>query len=114
MKIREIAQLVNGTIVCGEKSKEEELTIAFTADLMSDVLTVKIDNLLLITGLANVQTIRTAEMSDIKCLLFTRNKTVTPEMIEIAEDNDMVLIQTSYSSFRTSGILFGNGIKPVY
>ncbi len=114
MKIREIAQLVNGTIVCGKESVEEELTIAFTADLMSDVLTVKIDNLLLITGLANVQTIRTAEMSDIKCLLFTRNKNVTSEMIEIAEDNDMVIIKTSYSSFRTSGILYNNGIKPVY
>lgn len=114
MKIKDIAPLIKGKIVCGDDQENVEVSIAFAADLMSDVLTVKIDNLLLITGLVNVQTIRTAEMSDIKCLLFTRNKVVTPEMIEIASENDMIIISTAYSTFRTSGILFSNGIKPVY
>jgi hypothetical protein len=35
-------------------------------------------------------------------------------MIEIASENDMIIISTAYSTFRTSGILFSNGIKPVY
>lgn len=114
MKIKEIADLVHGKMVCGEEHQENEVNIAFASDLMSDVLTVKIDNLLLITGLVNVQTIRTAEMSDIQCLLLTRNKVVTPEMKEIAQENDMVLITTPYSTFKTSGILYANGINPVY
>jgi len=114
MKIKEIIGLVNGKIVCGEEYQEDELYIAFASDLMSDVLTVKIDDLLLITGLVNVQTIRTAEMSDIRCLLLTRNKVVTPEMKKIAQENDMVLITTPYSTFKTSGILYSNGIHPVY
>ncbi len=114
MKIKDIIGLVNGKIVCGEEYLEDELSIAFASDLMSDVLTVKIDDLLLITGLVNVQTIRTAEMSDIRCLLFTRNKVVTPEMKKIAQENDMVLITTTYSTFKTSGILYSNGIHPVY
>lgn len=114
MKIKDIIGLVNGKIVCGEEYLEDELSIAFASDLMSDVLTVKIDDLLLITGLVNVQTIRTAEMSDIRCLLFTRNKVVTPEMKKIAQENDMVLITTPYSTFKTSGILYSNGIHPVY
>lgn len=114
MKIKEIVGLVNGKIVCGEEHQDIEVNIAFASDLMSDVLTVKIDDLLLITGLVNVQTIRTAEMSDISCLLFTRNKVVTPEMKEIAQENDMVLITTPYSTFKTSGILYSHGIHPVY
>lgn len=114
MKIKDIIGLVNGKIVCGEEFLEDELHIAFASDLMSDVLTVKIDDLLLITGLVNVQTIRTAEMSDIRCLLLTRNKVVTPEMKKIAQENNMVLITTPYSTFKTSGILYSNGIHPVY
>jgi len=114
MKIKDIVRLIDGEIVCGEENIDLDVNAAFSSDLMSDVLTIKADNLLLITGLVNVQTIRTAEMSDINCLLFTRNKVVTPEMKTIARDNDMVLITTPYTSFRTSGILFSNGLKPVY
>ena len=70
--------------------------------------------LLLITGLCNMQTIRTAEMSDIKVILFVRDKKTTDEMIELAEENEMVLIETSLSMYRTSGILFNLGIQPLY
>ncbi len=59
---------------------------------MSDVLTVNCDNLLLITGLANLQAIRTAEMSDIDCILFVRNKSVSPEMKSLAEELGITLI----------------------
>jgi hypothetical protein len=52
--------------------------MAFASDLMSDVLTLKNDNLVLITGLATLQTIRTAEMADINCIIFVRNKKVSP------------------------------------
>jgi predicted transcriptional regulator len=114
MKLKEIASLINGDIVCGDDKINQEFCIAFASDLMSDVLTVKIDNLLLITGLANIQTIRTAEMSDISCVIFTRNKVVSPEMKEIAEENQITLICTPYSTFKTSGILYSNDIKPVY
>ena len=49
--------------------------------LMSDVLTVEADDAVLITGLANIQAIRTAEMADISCILFVRDKEITPNMI---------------------------------
>lgn len=114
MNLKEIVNLVNGEVVCGESRLGEEVEFAFASDLMSDVLTIRIDNFLLITGLANIQSVRTAEMSDVQYILFARGKKVTDEMQELAEDNDMVIIKTDYSMFKTSGILFGNGLKPVY
>ena len=69
---------------------------------------------MLITGLVNTQTIRTCEMSEIKVILFVRGKKVSEEMIELAQDNEMVLIETSLSMYRTSGILFNLGLSPVY
>ena len=82
---------------------------------MSDVLTIKdTSSLLLITGLANTQTIRTCEMSDIHYILFVRGKKVTEEMKELAEDNDMVLIETGYSMYKVAGILYANNIQPLY
>ena len=114
MTIREILSLVQGEILCGEDSLDQTQRAAFASDLMSDVLTIKIDNFLLITGLANIQAIRTAEMSDVKCVLLVRGKEATDEMIELAKENGMVLIRTPFSMFKTSGILFSAGLSPVY
>lgn len=114
MKLRDIAAAVHGEVICGNSRLDENVDYAFASDLMSDVLTIKIDHFLLVTGLANVQSVRTAEMSDVEYILFVRGKAVTEEMAALAEDNGMVVIRTDYSMFKTSGILYGAGLKPVY
>jgi hypothetical protein len=49
---------------------------AFASDLMSDVLTLDCNGVLLVTGLCNMQTIRTAEMADVSCILFVRTSLI--------------------------------------
>ena len=114
MKVKEIVKLIDGQIICGEDRMDESVVYAFSSDLMSDVLTIKVDNFILITGLANIQSIRTAEISDVRFILFVRGKKVTEEMISLAKDNGMAIIQTDYSLYKTSGILYGAGLMPVY
>jgi len=69
---------------------------------------------MLITGLANLQSIRTAEMSDLKYILLVRGKTPSQEMIDLAEESGMVLIVSPYSMFKASGILYQAGMKGVF
>ncbi len=114
MKVEEICSVLNGELVCGSDKPNREVTHAFASDLMSDVLTVSCNNLLLITGLANLQTIRTAEMSDIDCILFVRNKSVTTEMKLLAEELGMTLIKCPSTMFRASGELYRAGMKPLF
>lgn len=114
MKVEEICDLLKARIICGKERKLSEIEKGFSSDLMSDVLTLDTDNLLLITGLCNLQTIRTAEMADIRYIIFGRNKKIDGGMIELAKENNMCLIESSYSLFRISGILFEAGLKPVY
>ena len=114
MKIKDVISLVEGSLFTGLENLENPVEMAFSSDLMSDVLTVKTDNMLLLTGLVNVQSIRTAEMSDISCVVFVRNKKVTDEMITIACESRITIIQSPYSMFKASGILYQAGILPVY
>lgn len=114
MTIREIIKTVQGEALCGTEHLDDDVEHAFASDLMSDVLTIKTDNFLLITGLCNVQSVRTAEMSDVKYILFVRGKEIPDEMVRLAEDNGMTVIRTAYSMFKTSGLLFSAGLKPVY
>lgn len=114
MKIKEVINILNAKVVSGQHQLENEVEFTFASDLMSDVLTVERDNILLLTGLANLQTIRTAEMSEISNIIFVRKKKVTSEMLQLAEENGMILIECDYSMFKASGLLFNAGMKPVY
>ncbi|HSV77230.1 MAG TPA: DRTGG domain-containing protein [Bacteroidales bacterium] len=114
MKVSEIVKLLNGRILSGEDKSDMEVEVACASDLMSDVLTLKSDNVLLITGLNNVSTVRTAEMSDIHCVILARNKRANVEMLELARENSLIIIECPYSVFKTCGILFQAGIKPIF
>ena len=114
MTIRDIRDILDATILCGEEQQNYSIEVAFASDLMSDVLMLKNDHVLLITGLANVQTIRTAEMSDIACVIIARNKKVNKEMLELAQENGLIVLECTYSVFKTCGLLFQAGIRPIF
>jgi len=114
MKISEIARLVDGEIIGAPVDETYEVEKAFASDLMSDVLRFSMDETVLITGLCNNQTMRTAEMADLRVVLIGRDKQPDEEMIELAEDSDITIIKSKYSLFKLSGILFNAGIKPLY
>ena len=114
MKIAEIIMLTEACVIAGDPDIQINIERAFSCDLMSDVLTLDDHNIMLITGLANVQLIRTVEMADIPVVLLARNKSATVEMIQLAKENGIVLLGTAFSVFRASGVLYGCGLKPVY
>ena len=112
--LKELSGLVEGKILSQNENADGTVSYAFSSDLMSDVLTVSEDNLLLITGLLNIQAIRTAEMADISYILFVRNKQPTTDMIELANESNIMLITSPFSMYRASGVLFQAGIKPLF
>jgi hypothetical protein len=114
MKLLDILKLLNGQVVCGKERLNEEVETGFASDLMSDVLTLQANNLVLLTGLANLQTIRTAEMADIQYIIFVRKKKASSEIIELARDNNQVIIECDYSMFKSAGLLYKAGLKAIY
>jgi hypothetical protein len=114
MTIKEITGLIDGKVICCEEKLISSVEFAFASDLMSDVLTIDKENILLITGLANLQAIRTSEMSDISCIIFARDKKIGEEMISLARENNMILIESPHSVFHISGELYKAGVKSIF
>lgn len=114
MILEDIVGLLNATVVFENQHLQKEIKRAFAADLMSDVLRLNTEDMLLITGMANLQVIRTAEMSDIGFILFVRDKKVTSDMAELARENNIALLQCKQSMFKVCGELYKAGLKPVY
>ena len=113
MTLREIVKLLDAEVCVGEGRLDEDVTKAFASDLMSDVLTLK-DTPILVTGLCNVQTIRTCDMAGLEVAIIVRNKKPSEEMLELAEENDMTIIACPYSLFKACGLLYNAGLQPLY
>ena len=111
MKIREIKDLLDATLLAGEDSLEHEVASACCSDMMSDVLAYVKDQGVLITGLINPQVIRTANMMDMVCIVFARGKAPTEEMIELARECGIVVLCTKKRAFEASGILYLAGLS---
>ncbi|MDO9510206.1 MAG: hypothetical protein Q7J34_00475 [Bacteroidales bacterium] len=114
MNIGTLSGLLTAQIVCNNDQLHREIEYGFASDLMSDVLTLDTDKVVLLTGLANIQAIRTAEMSDISCVVFVRNKKASAEMIRVAQESGIVLLEFTGTMFKAVSILSQAGIKPVY
>ena len=112
MKIELVRQLLQAQVACGEDLLEQEVYAACGSDMMSDVLAFVKDQAVLLTGLVNEQVIRTAAMMDMKCIVFVRNKRPSPDMIELAAQNGMVVLFSSLRMFEACGMLYCHGINP--
>lgn len=111
MTVRDIKKLLDCNVLWGEDELDREVHTACGSDMMSDVLAFVKDQSILITGLVNAQTIRTAMMMDIVCVVFVRGKIPAEDVIELAADNDIVLLSTTDLMFESCGILYNAGLK---
>ena len=110
MILREIADLLRARILSSEDMLETEVQNAFCCDMMSDVLAFATNQSVLITGLLNPQVVRTAMMLDMHCIVFINGKEPTPEIVSLADANDIVIMVSDESMFRAAGRLFDTGL----
>ena len=110
MTIADVKSILNAELRAGNKL-DTEVNYAFGSDMMSDVLAFVKDQSVLLSGLVNMQVVRTAEMMDMNCIVFVRGKEPTPEMIELAEARGIVLLTTSLRMFTACGLLYQNGLS---
>ena len=111
MTVKEAVALLEGQFFTGEDKGELVIASACGADLMSDVMAFVKDRVLLLTGLVNPQVIRTAELLDIHVIIFVRGKTPSRDMIEMADDADIILGGTKLSMYLACGKLYEAGLK---
>lgn len=110
MTIRDVQEILDAQLLCGEELLDHEVHTACGSDLMSDVLAFVKDQAVLLTGLMNQQVIRTAEMMDIVCIIFVRSKTPAPEVVELAREKDLAVMTTTHRMFTACGLLFRAGL----
>jgi hypothetical protein len=111
MTAAEAIRVLEGQFYCLEEKADLEVVSACGADLMSDVMAFVKDRVLLLTGLVNPQVIRTAELLDIRFIIFVRGKSPSLDMIDMAKESDIILGGTRHPMFIACGKLYEAGLK---
>ncbi len=109
MKAREIIEILEAEVICGDDF-DLEINTACGSDMMSDALAFVKDQSMLLTGLLNSQAVRTAEMLDMKCIAFVRGKMPSEDVIELAKARGIMLLATKYRMFTACGKLYCKGL----
>jgi predicted transcriptional regulator len=111
MKLAEVRDILEAEVIWGEEYIDKEIKTACASDLLSDVLAFIKSGSLLLTGLKNIQTVRTADMVDIVAICFVRGKRPDDETLALAKEKGIPLLSTRYLMYESSGRLFKNGLS---
>ena len=110
MTLGDMVHVLHAKVLVGEEKLDTPALTACCSDLMSDVLAFVNEKTVLITGLINPHVLRTSEMLDITCIVFSRGKMPSDEMMEMAEEIGITLISSPLTTYTACGELYVHGL----
>ncbi|MBO4837569.1 MAG: hypothetical protein J5564_07755 [Clostridia bacterium] len=113
MTVADMVRVLNARVLLGQDRLDTPVSTACCSDLMSDVLAFVNEKTVLITGLTNPHVLRTADMLDLKCLVYVRGKVPGEEILTQAEEQGLVVITTRETAFTACGLLYAAGLRGV-
>ncbi|MHB0912138.1 MAG: DRTGG domain-containing protein [Armatimonadota bacterium] len=111
MTLAEVRDLLRAEVICGGEHLDVTICTICGCDLMSDVLAFTRPGSLLLTGLTNGQVIRTAEILDLKGVIFVRDKKPDADTVALAKESGIPLLSSPYPLYESCGRLYAQGLK---
>ncbi len=111
MKLCDLTNVIDGTILVGGDQPDLVIDRAFAADLLSDVLALTEEQTTLVTGMINPQVMRVAEILNVTAIIFVRGKIPPQSLLEYAVKLDIPLIATKKTMFETCGLMYSHGVR---
>ena len=111
MQLGKIRDILDAVVLCGADHLDCEVRSACGSDFMSDVLAYVKDQAVLLTGLVNPQVVRTADMMEMKCIIFVRGKSPGEDIVSMADTRGIVVMSSGKRMYDACGLLYTNGLR---
>jgi len=111
MRLEMLRDLLRCEVLTGADALETEIDTVVASDAMSVVLAAPHPRALMITGLTNIQSVRTAHVAYVPAILYVRGGRPAEATIKLAREDKMVLLSTELGMFECCGILYSHGIR---
>jgi predicted transcriptional regulator len=113
MKLVDIKTLLGCEVLAGEENLNREIQEVVASDGMSEILAYAHSGELMITGLTNIQSIRTADIAGVSAVVYCRGKRPDPKIIEFAKIKDIPVFATKMVMFDICVLLHQAGLRGV-
>jgi redox-sensing transcriptional repressor len=106
MKLEDLATNIGARIVTQGAPGGTTVAKVYAGDRVSDLLNEASEKTLLVSNLASVQMLRVAELMDVPGICFVNGIEPDAEMIQLARDNDTLLMVSPQGVFETCGLIY--------
>lgn len=110
MKLEEVAAALACEPLCGDGA-DVEVEVVVASDGMSEILAFHCPHALMLTGLTNIQSVRTAVVADVRAIVYVRGKRPAEKVLQLAREKGIPVLATSLGMFDCCGILYDAGLK---
>lgn len=111
MKVEEIRNILHCNVLTNNQDLSIELDMVLASDGMSEILAFHCPGALMVTGLTNIQSVRTADIADVRAIVYLRGKRPNEKSIALAQEKKILLLATDLGMFDVCGILRERGMK---
>ena len=88
-----------------------DIDAVVASDGMSEILAFSRPGALMLTGLTNIQSVRTAVVADVHAIIYVRGKRPSEAVLELAREKGIPVFLTQRGMFDSCGILYSAGLK---
>ncbi len=113
MKLSEVKETLDALVLVGHDKLDIQVAGGAAADLMSDLLRIPKEGSLLLSGLNNIQVIRTSVIAGMAAVVLVRGKKPDPDMIEHAREHELPLLSSPFNMYSACGRLYSKGLKSI-
>lgn len=110
MNIGKIQKILNAEYLTGDAWKDRKIWSAGGGEVMDDILKPAAKDCVFLTGLTHVEVIRRSIDAGVGCIVFVRGKKIEKDAIDLAAENQLPLLSTSYPLFVACGHLYMSGL----
>ncbi|MFZ2054455.1 MAG: DRTGG domain-containing protein [Candidatus Aminicenantales bacterium] len=113
MTLAEIRDILECEVLTDDDDLSVEVHQVVASDGMSEILAFAKSSELMITGLTNIQSIRTADIAGVSAVIYCRGKRPDKKVVEFAKQKRIPVMVTMMVMFDICGILYNKGLKGV-
>ncbi len=112
MKLDEVASVLRCELLsAADRDTELDVHYVVASDGMSEILAFHCPHALMLTGLTNIQSVRTAVVADVHAIVYVRGKRPPEQVLQLAQDKGIPVLSTSLGMFDCCGLLHRAGLK---
>jgi predicted transcriptional regulator len=113
MKLAEIRDILECEVLTDDDDLSVEVHQVVASDGMSEILAFAKSSELMITGLTNIQSIRTADIAGVSAVIYCRGKRPDKKVVDFAKLKRIPVMITKMVMFDICGILYNKWLKGV-